>query len=257
VETQYAREYRNLYEHHWWWRAREDAIVALLRGLHLAPGISILDVGCGDALFFDRLAEFGNVEGLEPDARLIEPANPHRIKIHAAPFDKNFQPGKRFGLILMLDVLEHLDRPEEAVSCVYDLLEAGGVFLLTVPAFPVLWTNHDVINHHRLRYRKKTLIPLLRKARFSIEKARYWYQWTFPVKLVEGIAQKIIHSGSSPPRVPPVWLNRFLYRFSSLEQQTLGVIGAPFGSTLMVLCVKQPAFTSGKIDLDHCVETTL
>jgi SAM-dependent methyltransferase len=238
VETQYAREYRNLYEHHWWWRAREDAIVALLRGLHLAPGISILDVGCGDALFFDRLAEFGNVEGLEPDARLIEPANPHRIKIHAAPFDKNFQPGKRFGLILMLDVLEHLDRPEEAVSCVYDLLEAGGVFLLTVPAFPVLWTNHDVINHHRLRYRKKTLIPLLRKARFSIEKACYWYQWTFPVKVVQGIAEKLIGSGSSLPRVPPNWLNRFLYQWSRLEQQTLGVIGVPFGSTLMVLCIK-------------------
>jgi SAM-dependent methyltransferase len=246
VETQYVREYRYLYEHHWWWRAREDAIVALLRGRHLAPGISILDVGCGDALFFDRLAQFGNVEGLEPDARLIEPANPHRIKIHTAPFDKNFQPGKRYGLILMLDVLEHLDRPGEAVSCVYDLLETGGVFLLTVPAFPVLWTNHDEINHHRLRYRKKTLIPLLRKARFSIEKARYWYQWTFPVKVVEGIAEKLIHSGFSLPRVPPHWLNRFLYRLSRLEQQTLGVIGVPFGSTLMVLCVKAPGFTFGK-----------
>jgi 2-polyprenyl-3-methyl-5-hydroxy-6-metoxy-1,4-benzoquinol methylase len=225
VESQYAKEYRNLYEHHWWWRAREDAIVALLRGLRLAPGISILDVGCGDALFFDRLAEFGNVEGLEPDARLIEPANPHSIKINTVPFDKNFQPGKRYGLILMLDVLEHLDRPEEAVSCVYDLLDAGGVFLLTVPAFP---------------------IPLLRKARFSIEKARYWYQWTFPVKLVEGIAQKITHSGSSPPRVPPNWLNRFLYRLSRLEQQATGEIGAPFGSTLMVLCVKHPDLRSGK-----------
>lgn len=246
METQYAREYRNLYEHHWWWRAREDAIVALLRGRHLAPGISILDVGCGDALFFDRLAEFGSVEGLEPDARLIEPANPHGMKIHKVPFDKNFQPGKRYGLILMLDVLEHLDRPAEAVRCVYDLLETGGVFLLTVPAFPVLWTNHDVINHHRLRYRKKTLIALLRRTRFSIEKARYWYQWTFPVKVVQRIAEKLFHSDSSLPRVPPNWLNRFLYRFSRLEQQTLGVIGAPFGSTLMVLCVKHADLRSEK-----------
>jgi SAM-dependent methyltransferase len=246
VETQYVREYRYLYEHHWWWRAREDAIVALLRGRHLAPGISILDVGCGDGLFFDRLAEFGNVEGLERDARLIDPANPHSLKIHTAPFDTKFQPGKRYGLILMLDVLEHLDRPEEAVSCVYDLLEAGGVFLLTVPAFPALWTNHDVINHHRLRYRKKTLIALLRKARFSIEKARYWYQWTFPVKVVQGIAEKLIHAGYSLPRVPPHWLNRFLYRLSRLEQQTLGVIGAPFGSTLMVLCIKHPDLRSEK-----------
>jgi SAM-dependent methyltransferase len=237
VEIQYGREYRKLYEQHWWWRAREEAIVELLRGSDVARG-NILDVGCGDALFFDRLTEFGNVEGLEADARLVSAENARRWQIYTVPFDKNFQPGKRYGLILMLDVLEHLDRPDEALACVHDLLEHGGVFVLTVPAFPILWTNHDVINHHRLRYRKNTLLPLLLKAGFSVAKAQYWYQWIVPAKLAERAMEKIIDSEPSPPRVPANWVNKFLYRISRVEQRMLGANGVPFGSTLMAMCKK-------------------
>ena len=65
----------------------------------------ILDIGCGDALFFDRLAEFGEVEGVEPCLDLISPGNPHRDRIYVCPFDENFRPGKQYSLILMLDVL--------------------------------------------------------------------------------------------------------------------------------------------------------
>ena len=36
-----------------------------------SPVRRILDAGCGDGLFFDRLARFGRVEGLEPDASLL------------------------------------------------------------------------------------------------------------------------------------------------------------------------------------------
>src|SRR2546426_4518668 len=51
---------------HWWWRARERLILDVLRRLRPGAGWSaILDVGCGDGLFFERLAEFGPVEGVE------------------------------------------------------------------------------------------------------------------------------------------------------------------------------------------------
>ena len=132
MEIQYGREYRNLYKQHWWWRAREEAIVDLLRRrVKTLSKLEILDVGCGDALFFDRLSSFGNVEGIEPDSRLIDPANPHRSRIYTLQFDRKFRPGKRYDLILMLDVLEHLDNPEEALDSVRGLLGNNGVFLLT------------------------------------------------------------------------------------------------------------------------------
>jgi len=53
VEPDYAAYYHHLYRYHWWWRAREAVIVAWLRRLVPAGGFGpILDVGCGDGLFF-------------------------------------------------------------------------------------------------------------------------------------------------------------------------------------------------------------
>jgi SAM-dependent methyltransferase len=238
VELEYGRQYRNLYERHWWWRSREEAVVDLLRRGLRGNRRNILDIGCGDALFFERLAEFGSVEGLETDSRLVNPANPHLSKIYVQPFDANFQPGKRYGCIVMLDVLEHLDKTEHALRHVHELLEGGGIFLLTVPAFQFLWTNHDVINHHRIRYRKKTLLPLLRDAGFSISMARYWYHWTVAGKLATRAIEKLVSTPPSLPRVPSAWLNRLFFKISRFEQRAMSPLNLPFGTTLVVVCTK-------------------
>ena len=199
----------------------------------------ILDVGCGDGLIFDRLAPFGEIEGVEVESELVDTNGPHCQHIHITPFDANFKPAGLFSLILMLDVLEHLDNPREALLHAHSLLAPHGALLVTVPAFRLLWTNHDVINHHRIRYRRKTLRPLLREANFKIVEERYWYQWTCPVKLGVRITEKLLSQSPSVPSVPPAWINQPLYALSRIEQETLGAIGIPFGSTLMAYCEKQ------------------
>ncbi len=240
MEPEYARRYRDLYTKHWWWRAREEAILEVLRRhIRSRGGLRILDVGCGDGLFFDRLLDFGEVEGIEPDEGLVDPRGPHRERIRIAAFDDAFCPSESYSLILMLDVLEHLDNPGSALQHAYSLLSPSGALLLTVPAFQSLWTNHDVINHHRVRYRRRTLSPLLRRAAFTIVEERYWYQWTCPLKLAIRLAEAVLPRPASIARVPPAWINRPLYWISRIEQQTIGAIGVPFGSSLMVYCAKQ------------------
>ncbi|HEX6533404.1 MAG TPA: class I SAM-dependent methyltransferase, partial [Gemmatimonadaceae bacterium] len=158
----YGRQYRALYERHWWWRARERWIVRALECHRPAHGWgAALDVGCGDGLFFDRLAALGcTVDGVENDAALVDPEGPHRARITVGPFDERFQPGTRYSLVLMLDVLEHLRDPLGALRHAVSLLEPGGVFLATVPAFLALWTTHDVLNQHVTRYTRRRLLAL-------------------------------------------------------------------------------------------------
>jgi SAM-dependent methyltransferase len=240
LQSEYARKYRDLYTRHWWWRAREDAVLEVLRR-HTSQNsrLRILDIGCGDGLFFDRLAEFGDVEGVEPDEGLVNPSGPHRKRIRIAPFDSNFNSPQPYSLILMLDVLEHLDHPGEALRHVSSLLEPHGALLVTVPAFQLLWTNHDVINHHRVRYRRSSLRPLLRKGGFAVVEERYWYQWMWPAKFAVRVFELVFRRPPAIPRVPPDWINRALYGLSRVEQQTLGRIGTPFGSSLMAYCTKR------------------
>ena len=201
-------------------------------------GLSILDVGCGDALFFDALAEFGDVEGVETDRDIVNPANPHFQKIHVGPLDDSFQPGKQYSLLLLLDVLEHIPDSAAALRRCVSLLQPGGTILITVPAFNLVWTNHDVINHHVTRYHKSTLFPLLQQAGLKIEDSAYWFQWTFPVKFAERIVEKILRMQPNNPPIPPPFINRVLRALCSLEHSILGPLHPPFGTTLFVRCKK-------------------
>src|SRR5580700_1961216 len=116
LKPEYARQYRDLYTRHWWWRARERAILRVIRRrLGSSSCLRILDVGCGDGLFFNRLAEFGDVDGVEPDEGLVNPQGPFRERIRIAPFDTNFRSSAPYSLVLMLDVLEHLNNHIEAL----------------------------------------------------------------------------------------------------------------------------------------------
>ncbi|MGD0417586.1 MAG: class I SAM-dependent methyltransferase [Terriglobales bacterium] len=240
MEREYGEGYRDLFEKHWWWRARTEYIIETLRRFQVPGGwTNILDVGCGDALFFDRLAEFGDVEGVEPSQELVNPNNPYRNGIHVCPFDESFQPGKKYSLILMLDVLEHLERPAAALKHAVDLLVAGGTFVATVPAFMVLWTNHDVLNQHRIRYTKSTLREQVKATGLKIEEERYLYHWTVPVKLGVRAAERILHLRPRLPDAAGGWMNRIFYQISRLEQKTLSRLPMPFGSSLLVVGRKE------------------
>jgi SAM-dependent methyltransferase len=236
MEPAYGERYRSLFENHWWWRARTKFVVETLRRICPPQGWkSILDIGCGDALFFAHLSEFGEVEGVEPCGELVDSANPYLDRIHICPFDENFRPGKNYSLILMLDVLEHLEDPVAALRHVLRLLAPQGTFVATVPAFMSLWTNHDVMNRHYTRYTKSGFRKLARQVGFDIHEERYLYHWTFPAKLGVRAMETLLRRKPSPAAIPAGWLNEALYWISRMEQRTLSVLPVPFGSSMMVV----------------------
>jgi 2-polyprenyl-3-methyl-5-hydroxy-6-metoxy-1,4-benzoquinol methylase len=235
MDPQYGERYRELFERHWWWRARTELIVDTLTAMQRDRFGNILDIGCGDGLFFERLAPFGEVEGVEPDSGLVRADNPFRSRIHIAPFDDNFRPGKRYGLVLMLDVLEHMKVAVAGLRHAVNLLHQDGVLIATVPALMTLWTNHDTLNHHYVRYTRRTFSDLARRAGLQIRQQRYLYHWTCPVKLGIRFLERVAGTTPKPPQVPQTFLNLALFYLTRLEQSTLSRLPMPFGSSLMVV----------------------
>jgi trans-aconitate methyltransferase len=195
----------------------------------------ILDVGCGDGLFFDQLSRFGDVEGVEVDASIVSSDGKYTPSIHIGAFDESFLPQKRYSLILMLDVLEHLPRPVEALRRALDLLEQGGSMVITVPAFQQIWTSHDVLNHHYLRYTKRSFGMIARAAGLQIQEQRYLFQWLFPVKLGVRLFERVRDPKPTAPSVPPPWLNRALFHLSGAEHRLVPHRWKPFGSSLLIV----------------------
>jgi trans-aconitate methyltransferase len=209
-------------------------IVSTLRSMAPAGGWpSILDVGCGDGLFFDRLAEFGGVEGVESEASLVDPGGRWASRISIQPFDETFQPRKRYGLITMLDVVEHLPDAGAALRRAASLLEPGGTLLVTVPAFQSLWTSHDDFNHHVQRFTRKTFARSIEGAGLETVATRYFFFWTCPVKLLIRVKEGVLDRPSEMARVPASFVNRALYGLSRLEEASLGRLPVPFGSSLL------------------------
>ncbi|CAN0513268.1 unnamed protein product, partial [Phaeothamnion confervicola] len=111
LHADYAEGYADLARRHWWWRSRQALVLNRLATLPDWPGTRvprILDVGCGSGVVLDALAQLGEAEGLEPDETLARSAT-GRSKIHRGHFGPEYRPERPYDLVVMLDVLEHLD----------------------------------------------------------------------------------------------------------------------------------------------------
>lgn len=237
MESDYGQAYAELYRQHWWWRAREGYLVQLFQQLPLPPQPRVLDIGCGDGLFFDRLLQLGGtVEGLESEAALVSAATQERYAVHIGPFDESFSTNQNYSLVLMLDVLEHLPNPLAALQQATKLLASDGRLVITVPAFMSLWTTHDELNHHLTRYTKATLSELISQTALQIDQQRYFFHWLAPLKLATRLKEKIVATPPQPPRIPSPWLNRWLLSFASWEQKIFSRASLPFGSSLLMVC---------------------
>jgi SAM-dependent methyltransferase len=247
MNNEYASLYKTLYENHWWWRSREALLLYVIRGLSLSSTVKILDVGCGDGLFFEQLTAFGDVYGVEPDTQIISPEGKFTERIYPgnisdAPFSDN-----SFGLILACDVIEHIDDDISVLEKMYSLLSPGGILVLTVPAFNMLWTTHDDRNFHKRRYTKRNLEKLVKDNGFLLHKSRYFFVTLFFIKFL----QRIFESFSAffgygrfrnlirPEKIPGDFLNLLLSSWYRLENLIALNVNLPLGSSVILILRKQ------------------
>ncbi len=169
---------------HWWFKARESIIISCLAPyMEGIRGGSFLDIGCGGGSFLHYLQNYGRIRAIDPKEDVLNYVQESFGKNSAIrgalpnempPFDHRFQ------LISALDVLEHIEDDAKSLRVISDLLETDGLFVLTVPAMPSLWSSHDVVSHHKRRYEKEELRLKLVQAGFAIEKLTHFNTFLFP-----------------------------------------------------------------------------
>lgn len=236
MDEGYLGAYRELYLRHWWWRAREALLTREIELLAVSrPFGRILDVGCGDGLFFPALQRFGDPYGVEPAVAALSPGGPWRSRIHGGPLDATYQPGHKFGLVLALDVIEHLADPHAFLEHVRRVLEPGGWFVATVPAFRALWTNHDDLNEHVTRYRRHEFTALVAGHGFEVVHSRYFFVLLAGAKLLVRVLERIHRPRVRAPGIPSTPINALLGAVCRAEQAMLGRHAPWFGSSLLLV----------------------
>lgn len=243
MRPDYAQQYHNCWHLHWWWRSRRRFVLHLIQQIACRNGVeSILDIGCGDGLFFSDLMSVAPTWGVEPDASLISPSNPHRNRIDICAFSEDYRPGRAFDLIVMLDVLEHIEDDAAAMQCLQTLLVPGGRAILTVPALQLLWSQHDEANDHFRRYSRAQLCHRIVEAGLDIERLGFYFGWTVLPLILRRIVQpgrtKATERGEADYQVPiPAQpINTMLEWISSVDHALARRLPLPVGSSLFVVC---------------------
>ncbi len=133
----------------------------------------ILEVGCGIGNFTPSLASFGSVWAMDIDNICIEETNKRvgtRTRVGFGDIEKGtyFFSKKQFDTIVCLNVLEHIEDDNQALSNIFRLLAPEGHLILLVPIHEGLYGSIDRAIRHFRRYDKQTLTKLLKKKKFHI-----------------------------------------------------------------------------------------
>lgn len=183
-------------DHHWWFRGRRKIVARVLRSRIGDCRGRVLEVGCGSGANFKVLEEFGEISAIELDDASREAANHREITkvIDGHLPDGIDMPDEEFELLALLDVLEHVEDDESALSRINRLLKPGGHTIITVPAFQFIWSHHDDLNHHFRRYTRKGLVQKVQAAGLTVCYSTYANCLLFPLVLVGRLLSRCLPS---------------------------------------------------------------
>jgi ubiquinone/menaquinone biosynthesis C-methylase UbiE len=244
--AEYERMYR-LEDSYWWFVGRHRLIEALLTERYGPPGrqaepLTILDVGCGTGAMSVRLKRWGRVVSAD-FSPLALAFSRRRGLTHLVGADAMRLPfgSDRFDAVIAMDMLEHLPDDRRALCAFHRVLKPGGRVLATIPAYPHLWSEHDLALMHHRRYVRHEVAERFAAAGFQLEKLSHTMTLLYPVVTL----QRRLNA-KRPPHDPPeaamplfpAPVNAALTGLLTAENALARRLNFPFGVTILCIAVK-------------------
>lgn len=216
---------------HFWIRRRFQVAARLLRGINLKDSSAIGEIGCGNGLVQRQFEQrFGtpvdgyelNLLSLRQNVSRLSPLRCYNI------FERRPEFRQRYHLLLLFDVLEHIEDDDAFLEAALDMLKPAGRLMVNVPALQSLFSAYDRAAGHVRRYSLPDLANRLEKHGLVIEQATYWGLSLLPALWVrKGILagvkpEQIIRRGFSPGSKV---INECMLRLSELEPLPQRVAG--------------------------------
>ena len=146
-----------------------------------------------------------------------------------------------FDLVCALDIIEHVDDDDGALSEVARTAKAGGIILMSVPLHAALWTSFDDFVGHKRRYEPPQLSSKLAQHGLTVERSAVFGMQPRSSRLVDlGMWWLLNHRERAM-----WWYNRVIMRLGLLLQKRLqlesGMIATDGVDEILLVCRKQAA----------------
>ena len=228
-------------EIHWWYVVRRFIVRLVLDKYIDGRKNKVLEIGCGFGGNLELFSKYGNVDAVEMDSGAKKYAKNRGIGDIKSGYLPNNMPGYKykFDLICLLDVLEHIDDDKKSIQYLNGQLTNKGCLLITVPAYMFMWSDHDVVNHHKRRYTRKQLANLMEENGYDIVYSTYFNTILFPIMFITRLINKIFHKKNQGDfDMPKLWINTILTKIFSIERAVVPLTSFIFGGSILFLCKK-------------------
>ncbi|MCL6690045.1 class I SAM-dependent methyltransferase [Pseudomonas sp. R3.Fl] len=181
---------------HWYYRSKRAAVQQFLGDIRPS---SILDVGAGSGFFSRALLAEGSAGeawcvdiSYPADSDASEAGKPIRFRRSVDRLDSD--------LVLLMDVLEHVDDDVGLLRHYVEKVPHGAHFLISVPAFQFLWSDHDVFLEHKRRYRLTDIERVAEQAGLEVLKGAYYFGGVFPIAATLRLLERLRGGAARQPR---------------------------------------------------------
>ena len=140
-------------------------------------------------------------------------------------FEKRLEFSARFDLVILFDVLEHIEQESRFLECVKYHLAKSGTLLINVPAIQWLFSNYDRAAGHVRRYSLNQLTRVAEQNGFEVQRVTYWGLPLFPLLMVRKVIRLDASNGSAGFDAGSSLMNDLLStlsRFERIPQHFLG-----------------------------------
>jgi len=144
------------------WRFGQDRRLALIRRYAPLEGKRILDVGCGLGTYVKKMRDFSEeVYGVDVDPEKVAEASRTLPNIHLAPAEKLPFPDGFFDVVLLHEVIEHVEDDRQAIREAHRVIREGGRIVIFAPNRLYPLETHGIFWRGKYRFGNVPLVNYL------------------------------------------------------------------------------------------------
>ncbi|MGD9636830.1 MAG: class I SAM-dependent methyltransferase, partial [Pirellulales bacterium] len=188
---------------HWWFQARRRIVWSLVERYvegGMGRRLRICELGCGTGGNLTAIASRHDVMGVECSELALAYARKklgNRVRQGSLPHEVDL-PSASYDVVLLTDVLEHIEDDRRSAETALRLLKPGGIIVATVPAYQWLYAPRDAQHRHVRRYSKDEFRSLWERESSQIELLSHYNTLLFAPAMAVRLASKYLTDEDAP-----------------------------------------------------------